>query len=304
LVLARPALARADGQPVLGYAGPPGLLRSADSTHRYLARPNRDGTLVEAVSPTGTLAYTISGSFAIPMVAFDGSLGGLSANGHTLVLQRPRTAFPARSSDLAVLDADKLRVRRLVHLRGDFSFDAISPNGRWVYLIQYTATSAFQYRVRALATRSGLLLAHAIIDPHDRGEKMQGYPVTRLSSRNGRWAYTLYAGSTMPFIHALDTFRLRARCIDLPTSVQTLNTILLRLRLTGHLLVVRIGRRTLSALDTRSLRLIPVPVRPRAAKVRHSAETAASTTPQFGVAAAMLLAAVALLVRRRRSRAA
>jgi hypothetical protein len=304
LVLALPALSRAAGQPVLGYAGPSASLRSVDGAHRYLARSHGHETMIEDVSPVGTLGYTIPGSFAIPMVAFDGSLGGLSTDGRTLALERLRTAFPDRSSELAVLDAGTLRVRRLVHLRGDFSFDAISPNGRWVYLIQYTSTSASQYRVRALDTRSGRLLPHEIIDPHDRGEKMRGYPVTRLSSPDGRWAYTLYAGTTMPFIHALDTSGLRARCIDLPAFAQNLNTTLVRLRLTGRLLAVTIGRRTLSALDTRSLRPIQVSVRRRTTPSRHRAEATTRGLPQVGGLAAILLAVGGLVVLRRRARSA
>jgi hypothetical protein len=46
---------------------------------------------------------------------------------------------------------------------------------------------------------------------------MRGNPLTRTTSPGGRWAYTLYdgAGGT-PFVHALDTSRRTAHCIDLP----------------------------------------------------------------------------------------
>ena len=46
---------------------------------------------------------------------------------------------------------------------------------------------------------------------------MRGSPITRATSSDGRWAYTLYdgAGGT-PFLHALDTSKRQARCIDLP----------------------------------------------------------------------------------------
>ncbi len=45
---------------------------------------------------------------------------------------------------------------------------------------------------------------------------MRGMPVTRSSSPDGRFAYTLYDGAgEHPFIHALDTVEKSARCIDL-----------------------------------------------------------------------------------------
>lgn len=47
---------------------------------------------------------------------------------------------------------------------------------------------------------------------------MQGVPLTRAMSADGRFAYTLYERPTAPpFIHALDTARGTAACIDLPS---------------------------------------------------------------------------------------
>jgi hypothetical protein len=44
---------------------------------------------------------------------------------------------------------------------------------------------------------------------------MRGYPLTRATSPDGRWAYTLYdGGGDHPFIHALDTVEGRTVCID------------------------------------------------------------------------------------------
>lgn len=45
---------------------------------------------------------------------------------------------------------------------------------------------------------------------------MTGQPVTRASSADGTWAYTLYTRQRdAPFVHALDTRRREAVCIDL-----------------------------------------------------------------------------------------
>src|SRR5207248_313170 len=113
-------------------------------------------------------------------------------------------------------------------------------------------------------TRTGRLLSHDIIDPHDRGEKMQGYPLSRATSRDGRWTYTVYAGAGAPFIHALDTSGLTAHCIDLPTFPATVNPFAVRLRLTGERLAVMYGNRILSAVDLRTLRLSNQSARRRA----------------------------------------
>jgi hypothetical protein len=290
-----PPVVRADGPPVVGYADPGASVRSEDGAHRYLARPLARVTVVKAVSATGTLSRTIGGSFAIPLVAFDGSLGGLSADGRTLVLTRPRTSFPDRATALAILDPETLHVLRVVRLRGDFAFDAISPSGRWIYLIQYSSANSGQYRVRALDARAGRLLSRDIVDPHDPGEKMQGFPLSRVSSPGGRWAYTLYGGAAMPFIHALDTTRRQARCVDVPAFPSSVQPFAVRLRLVGDRLAVVYRRRTLSALDPRSWR-------PPGESASARSATSTSSMPQVGMVAAIILVAGAAGVARRRSR--
>lgn len=46
---------------------------------------------------------------------------------------------------------------------------------------------------------------------------MSGYPMTRATSPDGEWEYTLYdGGSDEPFMHALDVAPGRTVCIDLP----------------------------------------------------------------------------------------
>jgi len=69
---------------------------------------------------------------------------------------------------------------------------------------------------------------------------MQGSPVTRVGSREGRWAYTLYTGPEETFLHALDTVRGRAVCVDLPQLEHLREPFQLRLRLVdgGRTIVV------------------------------------------------------------------
>jgi hypothetical protein len=46
---------------------------------------------------------------------------------------------------------------------------------------------------------------------------MQGFPMTRTTSADGRWVFTLYENpGGYPFIHALDTVHAVAHCVGLP----------------------------------------------------------------------------------------
>lgn len=251
---------KADGLPVLGIdVGPVGVA-SEIGPARYVTLPAARTTVVARVRRSGgqILASTVlPGNFTIPAVAYDGSASGLSANGRVLVLIEPRQGFPRARTTLAILDAGRLRVRTVLRLRGDFSFDAISPKGGLLYLIQYVSPrDPTRYVVRAYDTRRGRLLTEPVVDPHDRGEKMRGNPLSRAMSPDGRWAYTLYdgAGGT-PFVHALDTSGRTARCIDLDALAGNAYLSRLRLRLDGSTLAVRDGEETELVVDTATFRV-------------------------------------------------
>jgi hypothetical protein len=242
--------AAADGLPVLGVdVGSKGV---AGRYVRYVTLPEPGpSTLVARTSTSGgrVLRYTrVEGRFTIPAVAYDGTAGGLSSDGGTLVLIEPRRTFPRATSRFAVLDAKRLSLTKRITLRGDFSFDAISPEGRVAYLIQYVAPQdPSRYLVRALDLRTGRLDPNAIVDPRDEGEKMRGAPITRLTSPTGRWAYTLYDGAgATPFVHALDTSRRAARCIDLPRLEGRQDLWQLRLSLRGKQLAILSPTRTIA----------------------------------------------------------
>jgi hypothetical protein len=220
LLAAVPAAAMADGLPVLGVDVGSAGVAARTSPIRYVTLPAERETMVARTAVGGgrVLGFTrLAGNFTIPAVAYDGSASGLSGDAGTLVLIQPRLQFPRMQTALAILDAKRLRLRKLVTLHGDFSFDAISPQGGTLFLIQYvSARDPTRYKVRAYDLRSDRLLANPIVDPHEQ-DAMRGSPITRATSSDARWAYTLYdgAGGT-PFIHALDTSKRQARCIDLP----------------------------------------------------------------------------------------
>ena len=219
LALVFPAAAGADGLPVVDVdVGAEGVT-APSAKHRFVALPVGKDTLVARIErESGRVRATrnLPGHLTIPAVAYDGSAEGLSADGLSLVLIVPRPGFPRAKTTFAILDTGPLKVRSRLTLKGDFSFDAMSPDARWLYLIQYTSPDdPLQYRVRALDSVTGKLDPRPIVDPREPGETMNGHPLTRATSQDGRWAYTLYEGTEHPFVHALDTTGRSARCIDL-----------------------------------------------------------------------------------------
>jgi hypothetical protein len=259
-LVAFPAAASADGLPVLGVdVGSQGVA-SRTSPIRYVTLPGAGETIVARTAVGGgrVLRFTrLPGNFTIPAVAYDGSASGLSADASTLVLIQPRLKFPRARTPLAILDAKRLRLRKLITLRGDFSFDAISPQGRTLYLIQYVSPQdPTRYQVRAYDLRSQRLLAKPVVDPHER-EAMRGSPITRATSSDGHWAYTLYDGAgEEPFIHALDTSKRVARCIDLPmlTGRQDLSQLRITVAPDGSKLTVGTAGQKLALVDTKDFR--------------------------------------------------
>lgn len=216
-VLATAPSASADGLPVPGVVTPQGGLPGPDGQRYTTSSKHGTTTVRELVSGTGVKSRTLQGDFTIPAIALDGSPAGISADGSTLVLIKPRRSFPQSSTRLVVLDASTLKIMQGITLRGDFSFDAISPDASTLYLIQYLSThDPTRYAVRAYDVDAGHLLPNPIVDPDEHAGEMRGFPMTRVNSPDGRWAYTLYdGGGDKPFVHALDTAEGKAVCVDL-----------------------------------------------------------------------------------------
>lgn len=238
LVAAPAALADGGTAPISveGVLAPGGKIR-------YLTLENGRSTTVNASHPNGVVIRwrDIRGHWAIPGVTVDGTAGGLSGDGRTLVLIRPQTVpVPTRSVFQVVRTSDLAPLQRVV-LKGNFSFDVLSPDGSRLYLIQYVSRrNLSRYVVRAYDLARRRLLPGRIADRTQRGWVMAGYPVARATSAGGRWVYTLYArpGGT-PFVHALDAVRGVAHCVGIPWKVTNQNPLF------AMWLSVRDGGRTL-----------------------------------------------------------
>jgi hypothetical protein len=229
----------------------------------YSAEPDGAGTRLVAVrSVDGRVLHqlTLATSWGIPVAAFDGTTGGLSADGRTLVLgDASQYSGPLRTnSRLLIVDAQTLRPRSLVRLRGDFGYDALSPDGTRLYLVNHVSTAdALRYVVRAYDLVHRRLLPGRIADRTQRGWVMQGFPLTRVASSDGRMAYTFYSNpSGYPFIHALDTVHGTAHCIGVPWRANQGGLSMLRMTLVGPTLRLGWpGGRTFISVDTTTYRL-------------------------------------------------
>jgi hypothetical protein len=230
---------------------------------RYVAVPAGNSTTVQVIRRRDgrVLKFmSLTGAWGIPVVAFDGTTAGLMADGRTLLLGEP-TAGPRlrRHSTFALVDTKKMRVVRKLRLPGHHVFDARSPDGRYLYFIQYVSGEDFnRYRVRAYDLRADHLLANPVVDKRESETAMQGAPISRVTSHDGSWAYTLYGGPHETFIHALDTLNAGAVCIDLPWKTQPKRLFDFRIRRVGDgRLVVRGPRgRTLAVVDQDSLHVV------------------------------------------------
>ena len=235
----------------------------ASGAVRYVAVPAGSSTTVQVIRRQDgrVLKFmSLKGAWGIPLVAFDGTTDGLMADGRTLLLGEA-TARPGlrKNSTFALVDVKKMRVVRKLQLPGHHVFDALSPDGRYLYFIQYVSAEDFnRYRVRAYDLRAGRLLANPVVDKRESETAMQGAPISRVTSPDGSWAYTLYGGPDETFIHALDTLHAGAVCIDLPWKTQPKRLYEFRIRRAGDdRLVVRGPRgRTLAVVNQRNLHVV------------------------------------------------
>jgi hypothetical protein len=198
--------------------GSPGVV-SRDGTLRYVAYdapgPTTVLATVKASDGARLKSSSLSGSFGIPMLTYNGVAGRLSHDGKTLVLQSvgvpPATQF-------TIVGTDDLAVRDTITLSGLFGYDALSPDAKTLYLIQRKASIDLDhYVVRAYDPTTHTLLPGRIADRKQKSWVMQGRATARATTADGRWVYTLYQNpGGYPFVHALNTVKGVAHCIGIP----------------------------------------------------------------------------------------
>jgi hypothetical protein len=177
------------------------------------------------------------------MLTQNGPGGGMFRDGSTFVLQ---SMGLSDSTEFVLLRTVDLGVRDRIVLRGTYAFDALSPDGSKLYLIQHKSAQDVQhYIVRAYDLDAHALMPGRIADKTQKNWVMQGWSVDRATAPSGRWVYTLYANpGGFPFIHALDTVRGVAHCVGVPwpqTESNQNKVFNFRLSLHGKTLVIKDG---------------------------------------------------------------
>ncbi len=254
----------------------------------YVAMPSWGGSTIQVIKRDGgevTRWRNFQRMYGVPVAAYDGSsTTGLSADEQTLVLSEVSNQYPPRRSRMVVLNPFDLRPRARLNLPGVYTVHALSPDGRFIYLIRYPDPIGDIDRHE--------LTVYDVERPGapEAIERAVGTPFSRVT--DGRWVYTLY-GPNEPFIRVLDTESKRSKRIDLPKLV---GETMLRLRLDeDRLLVDRID-----AHEKRET-ILSVPVGPP--KPHPTATPAPREEDDYGWALLALptaaLAASALAMRRR-----
>jgi hypothetical protein len=271
-----------------------------DARGTTLLKINADGGQIERERWFGD-------PWTLAAVTIKGKAGGLSTDGSTLVLFRPDYSLATKETEFQVLDPD-LSTRDRFELNGRYGFDAISPDGSRVYLVEYRdPRDPLDYAIRAFDVDRGRLLPGEIVDPSEPDERMAGMPVSRQMSPDGRWAYTLYAGGEETFVHALDTEGATAVCVDLHEfSSEDAYGLQLAVQTTSGAIDVRQQGRPLASVDPVSFEVSDVDPEPATVGDRGSGDDAGSDWLGAAAIAAgiAMLAGACLLILRRNRRAA
>ncbi len=236
---------------VVGRAGSPGLqlieAASGDLDMDLPAGAPRDGwTRIATATADGAATIVrdvvvqpgfggpelrLPGHWHLPTVGLDPTLVGLSIDGSTIALVEDAAGISKGRSRFAIVEhyggvvggvveagTSDLQLARIVDLPGIFDYDALSPDGRILYVVEHLdAAAGGHYQVRAVDVTTGVLRDGVVVDKGNPDEQMAGVPLAQLR-RPGGLVLTLYAGPEHAFIHALNSAEAWAICIDLPTS--------------------------------------------------------------------------------------
>lgn len=160
----------------------------------------------------------VDGSWRLPTIGPDPVPVGLALGGSTIVLVENVEPGTGGRTRFAILERGFTTKPRIIELAGRFDYDALSPDGSVLYVVEHLDTDAGgRYQVRAVELPKGTLRDGAIVDKRNIDEVMAGYPLAQVRRADGG-VLTLYRGTEHPFIHALNSVDGWALCIDLPAN--------------------------------------------------------------------------------------
>lgn len=197
---------------------------SSDWQHLYSVSSN---TLLDTDPQTGSTLnkLTLPGTYHLPPATLSGVPGGLSQDGKWLVAQAfdpTAKALPSATHFIVMSTSFGSRGTR-IDMRGYYQFDAISNDGRRLYLIEYLTYS--DYRVRVYNVAEQRLEPYIVVDKSQPNERMTGLRLSGVASPDGQWLYSIYVREKEgAFIHALNLGQPFAFCIDLPGNGSSAGT--------------------------------------------------------------------------------
>jgi hypothetical protein len=189
---------------------------------RYYTVSRESGSAqVTALDPrTGKTVgqMTIPVAFVLPDLGYSGLTSGLSPNGQWLALiSHGKRSGSTVVTGFLVGSSSLTSAFKQLQLDGDYDFDAISNDGKSLYLIQRLGEPGhYQVRLYDMATQS--LAAQPVVDKREPDEPMNGVRGDSAADPLGNYVYTVYVRDGGPFIHALPLGEPIAWCIDLPAK--------------------------------------------------------------------------------------
>ena len=188
---------------------------SSDWQHLY----SLDSTVLVDTDPaTGRTRaqLDLKHAYRMPSATASGMPGGLSQNSSWLVVENYDQAgesLPTASHFLVVKTA-AMQIAARIDLDGFFDFDAISNDGKRLYLIQYL--NGRQYYVRDYDIGARTLDPHPVVDKNDGSDAMTGIRLSGVAPTGGGWLFSVYVRDhSNPFVHALSLDNTLAFCLDL-----------------------------------------------------------------------------------------
>jgi len=210
----------------MGARLPAGVV-SADR-HVLYAVTTGDTNVLRSFDMRSGAAIDIAGTpvgFDLPRLGVAERPTGLSPNGRHLVLVGQGSGGDVQPTvsrfllyDTSSLGAAPVRVS----LAGFFEYDAISNDGRNLYLLEHIRSGVDAppgYHVRRYDLAAHRLDPAVLVDKRTGESELSGTALDSTVSADGAWQYTVYAlGDGHPMIHALNLDAQASFCIDLPAA--------------------------------------------------------------------------------------
>jgi DNA-binding beta-propeller fold protein YncE len=193
---------------------------TADWSRYFIVTPLPGNAQLKAIDPASgrTLAQTsIAVGYTLPNIAFRGPTAGLSPNGQWLTLTSQRRVAGGTTTNFLVGSSSLTASFKTIELKGDFVFDALTNDGKNLYLIQKMGDPN-HYQVRLYDVSTSFLDPQPVVDKREPNEPMNGIRGDSVADPAGNNVYTVYVRDAGPFIHALPLGQPVAWCIDLPSN--------------------------------------------------------------------------------------